>query len=227
MCSSTSFSEGLALESVRPHNTISLIVKQCNASTLRHSLPERYSARTVHSAWADYQQMVKRYSPRQLTHESDVLRAVSGYLNHLHRISKNRFISGMSLGLFHDALLWVPESSDDHRHYSRKRIYASWSWAGWKGAVTYQVFPASDQPLIEGWRAVWIDERSGSEESDMLAIPLLEEQNDRLISGFTFLPGRKDAADREAANGCRDGGKLVANPLQCCCLLFEASIATL
>lgn len=127
MCSSTSFSEDLALETVRPLDAESLMFEKCSASTLRHSLPERYSARTVHSAWADYQQMVESYSPRELTHESDVLRAVSGYLKNLHRISKNRFISGMSLGLFHEALFWVSVSGDDHRMDSGTRIYASWS----------------------------------------------------------------------------------------------------
>lgn len=48
-----------------------------------------------------------------------------------------------------------------------------------------------------------------------------------MTPSFTFLPGRKDATDGEADKGSRDGGKLVANPLQCCCLLFQASIATL
>jgi hypothetical protein len=207
VCSSTSSSEDIALETVRPHTRIGLIMEQCHASTLRHYLPGRYSALTVNSAWEDYQQMVESYSPRELTHESDVLRAVLGYLNNLQ--------------LLHDALFWVPVNGEGYRLTSDirpTRIYLTWSWAGWNGAVQYHVLPASEKCLIDEWRVVSIEDLLKNLEGDVLTIPPLEAQNDGCV---TFLPNLRDATGEEQRKVARTPGSWFRTPYSSVASVFK------
>ncbi|ERF71164.1 hypothetical protein EPUS_05993 [Endocarpon pusillum Z07020] len=230
VCSSTSFSEDIALETVSAHSYIGLILEQCTASTLRHYLPSRYSPLTVNSGWADYQKIVESYSPRELKNRSDILLAISGLLNNLHRASRNRFICGMSIGLFHEALFWVPTADRDGlRRFSDVNpvlFYPTWSWAAWNGPVKYHIFPASDEPLIEKWTVICLDDKLGNPQVSVLGTPLSEPQDDRWVEGSTSLAGRL-TADEEAEKRRKGTGNMVANCLQRCFLTFQASIATL
>lgn len=77
--------------------------------------------------------LVQDYSRRQLTFETDTMRAFAGATN----IMGSRFPGGMLHGLpvfyFDIALLWQPESA-----ITRRIGQPSWSWTGWKGAVACQ-----------------------------------------------------------------------------------------
>jgi hypothetical protein len=132
ICPSSSFSEDLYLGSIPPVTTEALVTQKQTASALLHHLPTRDLPLTAESGWTEYQRLVESYTPRELTDESETLLAISGLLNNLHRASRNRFLCGISIGLFHDALFWVPVSGIDFRRMSETRLYPTWSWAGWK-----------------------------------------------------------------------------------------------
>ena len=130
VCASASFCEDLALEDVQPQTAMQLMLENCEASTLRHYLPSRYMPLKVSSALRDYRSAVKEYTHRELTHDIDVLNAISGMLNHLYVASGNRFVCGMSEGLFHESLFWVPGVPLKRRILPGSSLqFPSWSWA--------------------------------------------------------------------------------------------------
>ncbi|CZR65230.1 uncharacterized protein PAC_15130 [Phialocephala subalpina] len=225
ICSSASYCEDIALEQVQPHSEVSLMLVMDNlsASTMRHCLPSRYTRSTVNSGWIDYVRLVEHYSTRELTYESDTFLAISGLLSNLHRSSRNRFICGLSVGLFHDALFWVPVTTSELRCTEDEPAltFPTWSWAGWKGAAKYRVFPASDRCLVEEWQ-VWAGEQIGT-----LGTPLSELQNDRLLPGMSFFDERPTSAAAEAEERRRGTGIMGPNHLHQCLLKFNAEIATL
>ncbi|KUJ09938.1 uncharacterized protein LY89DRAFT_266682 [Mollisia scopiformis] len=224
ICSSASYCEDIALENFQPHLLMSLILENCNASTMRHYLPSRYTQCTGNGGWVEYIQLVEHYSKRELTYESDTLLAISGLLNDLHRASRNRFLCRVSIGLFHDALFWVPENRAELRWGTGDTptlLFPTWSWASAKSAVKYRVFPASGRSLIEDW-AVWTDSQLG-----ILGTPLTEPQNDRFIVGMTFFSDRPTIKDAEAEARRRGTGLLGANHLHQYILKFKAEVATL
>ncbi|KAF8856232.1 HET-domain-containing protein [Acephala macrosclerotiorum] len=225
ICSSASYCEDIALEHVQPHSEVSLMLVMDNlsASTMRHFLPSRYTRSTVNSGWIEYVRLVEHYSTRELTYESDTLLAISGLLSNLHRSSRNRFICGLSIGLFHDALFWIPVTTNELRYTEDEAglAFPTFSWAGWRGAAQYRVFPPSDRCLIEEWQ-VWADEQVGT-----LGTPLSELQNDRLLPGMSFFDERPTSADTEAEARRKGTGIMGPNHLHQCLLKFHAEIATL
>jgi hypothetical protein len=219
ICSSTSFCEDLALEKVNPHKPMQLILGNCEASTLRHYLPSKYMPLTVNSGLRDYRHVVNEYTHRELKHDSDILKAVSGLLNQLHLASGNRFVCGMSVGLFHESLFWVPSGPLKRRDYAESGLqYPSWSWAGWKGAVRYAGWPWAEESWVKEWTVV-----SADGTRSVLGKPLSEPQNDHIMMGVTSFTG-----SRTEGESLRIGdGRLKPNHLEPCRLEFQASVAIL
>lgn len=219
ICSSLSFSEDLYLEFIPPVTTEALVTQKQTASPLLHHLPTRDLPLTAESGWTEYQRLVESYTPRELTDESDTLLAISGLLNNLHRASRNRFLCGISIGLFHDALFWVPVSGTDFRTMSETRLYPTWSWAGWKGAVKYGVFPASQKSLVDQWIVQKLDDGAGILGTD-LSDPyseqfVVEEEAINTSEGPT-------AQDEEAETQLTWLGTFPPNYMDYCCLSFQA-----
>jgi hypothetical protein len=75
-----------------------------------------------------YQDLLKEYATRRLTHQTDVLAAFSGILNHLSpQIGPDFF--GLPEWILDSALLWKWSS----HHVAPRRIqFPSWSWCGWQ-----------------------------------------------------------------------------------------------
>ena len=230
ICNGVSYCEDIALETAPAHKPVWLIMEQCTASTHRHYLEFRYMALSINSGFRDYRQVVREYSPRELTHESDVLVAISGVLNNLHRASRNRFICGMSVGLLHDALFWVPAGPEPLQRRgaspAHKGVaFPSWSWAGWKGGVKYDNWPGALRANIEEWFVLSADGKDTL--LGILGTPLTEPQDDHLVTntGTVFFTGRDDimAPDKERA---RQGeGGLPHNIVTPCRLAFVAHTA--
>lgn len=215
-CGHSSRSEDTMLEEMVPNMQVSVIISRTEASIVAHYLPYRYIAYNIHSAWSDYTSIVKDYSSRSLTHPEDVLPAVSGLLNNLHRASQNRFIYGMSIGLLHDALLWIPSSFDFERRSNPNTagpLLPSWSWAAWTGGVKHQGLQSS-KCLVEIWTLC-----DDTGRRSVLGSPLLETpQNDHGMPDALGLPqltlfsriGHEDMT--EAAQKRRVGEGLILDP---------------
>ncbi len=230
ICNSASYCEDIELEAARAHKAVWLVLEQCEASTTRHYLPSRYMPLTINSGFRDYRQLVQDYSPRTLTRESDVLTAISGIFNILHRASRNRFICGMSVGLLHDALFWVPAGPEPLQRRAPHPdpggvAYPSWSWAGWKGAVRYNRWPGAESANVEQWHVVSADGKATP--LAILGTPLAELQDDHLIThtGTSFFTGQDNNMDSEEERLRQGEGGLPHNFMKPCRLAFMASVA--
>jgi Heterokaryon incompatibility protein (HET) len=83
-----------------------------------------------------YTSAVQLYTQRQLTVESDILKAFRGVANVLKGHMNTDFFCGLPESIFDYALLWEPV------HPLRRREgFSSWSWAGWVGEVEWQTTP--------------------------------------------------------------------------------------
>lgn len=88
------------------------------------------------TCWRLYTGIIKEYSKRTLSFESDTLNAVAGCLRALGRFTNDTFISGLPARLFPLCLLWHPTATSE-----RKLPWPSWSWAGWKGPAWSPISP--------------------------------------------------------------------------------------
>lgn len=225
VCSSSNFSEDIYLDLVPPVAE-RVDTSKSISSTVLHQLPKRNSPLTIDSGWTEYRQLVESYTPRELTYESDTLLAISGLLNNLHRARKNRFICGVSVADFHNALFWVPVNGTDFRYVLCGKMFPTWSWVGWKGAVTYGVFPASQQSLVENWIVRRLD---GQQE--LLRTPLSEPQNELFVTSEERVNCKSSTVHNEEEDIERiediEESTLGSNYLDYCHLIFEASAAPL
>jgi hypothetical protein len=92
ICPSSSFFEDLYLEPTPPVTAEALVTQKQTASALLHHLPKCGLPLTAESGWSEYQRLVERSIPRELTDESDNLLAISSLLSNLHRSSRNCFL---------------------------------------------------------------------------------------------------------------------------------------
>ncbi|KAI1770717.1 HET-domain-containing protein [Hypoxylon cercidicola] len=90
--------------------------------------------------------IIREYNGKDLTFPEDALFAFSGIASALSR-TYDGFISGLPVLLFHIGLLWIPEEALSRRipeQSGTDHCLPSWSWAGWKGAVSCQTKLAGD-----------------------------------------------------------------------------------
>jgi len=114
---------------------------------------------TCESYLRPYMKIVREYTRRRLTLESDIVDAVEGLLRGLTRAYNlaggkydDAFRFGMLLtGGLDIALLWQPKADAPHsRRVPTKEMWPSWSWAAWRGAVQYasdDVFFDNHEPM--------------------------------------------------------------------------------
>lgn len=88
--------------------------------------------------WDLYRRAVEDYTKRKLTRESDAVDAFAG-VEHIVRQGMNtKFWFGLPSFAFEQALLWNARESLERRTQSNKDFFPSWSWAGWRGQVSYR-----------------------------------------------------------------------------------------
>lgn len=83
----------------------------------------------------EYVKLIKQYTQRQLTNPSDILKALAGLLNIFERCFKSPTNQGLPEILLDAAVLWRPVEKMVRRSVED---IPSWTWAGWKGKVTYE-----------------------------------------------------------------------------------------
>ncbi|PQE08780.1 hypothetical protein CJF31_00010294 [Rutstroemia sp. NJR-2017a BVV2] len=87
----------------------------------------------------EFRIIIRDYSARELSYDSDGLNAVSGVLRNYKRGTNDRFLCGLPISdLFEFGMLWFCRSSLRHRQPSRSgKPFPSWSWVGWVGGVDW------------------------------------------------------------------------------------------
>jgi len=98
--------------------------------------------------WPDFGQYisyVKGYNSRNLTFESDALKAFTAILTALSPSFPGGFLFGVPEFLFDVGLLWSAR-----RPLKRRKDFPSWSWVGWSGDIEFDFDKVWD-PEIMDW----------------------------------------------------------------------------
>ncbi|ETS78056.1 hypothetical protein PFICI_10118 [Pestalotiopsis fici W106-1] len=87
--------------------------------------------------WDLYRNAVDDYTKRKLSFESDAVNAFAGVEHLVRRGINTKFWSGLPSFAFEQALLWHAREPLERRVRDNRVIFPSWSWAGWRGSVSY------------------------------------------------------------------------------------------
>ncbi|KAF2663231.1 HET-domain-containing protein [Microthyrium microscopicum] len=99
-----------------------------------------------------YCDLVTGYTVRNLTFETDALRAFSAITTALSGSFPGGFLFGLPVFLFDIGLLWTG-APDRLVLAKRRKSFPSWSWLGWTGRTTWDVkYEAGWSPLHVVWR---------------------------------------------------------------------------
>ncbi|KAK8017710.1 HET-domain-containing protein [Apiospora rasikravindrae] len=122
---------------------------EVSASLRFHDSPNYPLPVTVHGLpdLRAYSVILSHYNHREMTYDSDAVRAISGILAVLSRGFKGGFLFGLPIMFFDLALCWGPAIGvEGGAHLRRRNIPSrhsgsttthlpSWSWVGWQGLV--------------------------------------------------------------------------------------------
>ncbi|KAK2608474.1 hypothetical protein QQS21_002936 [Conoideocrella luteorostrata] len=132
--------ESRYLDSCAPMKELTLNMGVTQPGSVRDRPPP--AVQTVRSSYLqEYSRLVKGYTGRKMTNESDRLIGFDGILDLLRKAFCFRTVQGLPEPIFNFALLWQPGermkrvSADEKTGRPR---FPSWSWAGWKGLVEYE-----------------------------------------------------------------------------------------
>ena len=96
--------------------------------TTRHGATQLVRSAT----FAEYVKAVEQYTHRQMSYQSDIVRACEGLLHIFSLCFKCNILFGLPESVLDVALLWRPT-----QQLRRRGEFPSWSWSGWVGQVTY------------------------------------------------------------------------------------------
>jgi len=175
---------------------------------VKTDLELRSTLKVTEWSFQNYQRIVDNYCDRDLTFESDALKAISGVLSRITRQTGMAFRQGLPtehLQLL-NALFWFPRTSKSTKHrwglrsgqaYLRRRPgFASWSWLSFDGPAYYPFWltPRPHAARSEENLALQVRRDSGlyisswmnSAEFTTFDVSLLE------VAGFEFKTGSND-----------------------------------
>lgn len=92
-----------------------------------------------------YSHLVHQYSDRNLTHDSDALKAFSGVLNRYTNASSVNFWAGLPTQNFIAGLMWFGRGITTRQTAD----IPSWSWARYKGQIRYEDAPLETIGLVD------------------------------------------------------------------------------
>jgi hypothetical protein len=131
-----------------------------------------------------YKTMVKDYSSRKMSCNSDVLAAIHGVLQSITPFKHDFFFCGLLESGLDWALLWHPQGPLRRREGlpPRNRLFPTWSWAGWVGPAGYDHMGSSKDnfPTISDWtfRSETGEETEVITESIPSLFPTLDQQSE-------------------------------------------------
>jgi len=89
--------------------------------------------------FSQYKRDIRSYSPRQFTHDSDVVAAFSGTATSLAKIFPGGILYGLPILFFDVALLWAVSPNATRRNidpaFPKSTRPPSWSWMTWRGQL--------------------------------------------------------------------------------------------
>ena len=111
-----------------------------------------HSEVTQSGMWRLYSKLVKNYSRKALTYDSDALNAISAILAKLQesQIYPDGFHWGLPLDQFEGGLTWSCSSD-----LIRREGFPSWSWLGWKGHINFEdgcLRTNATPPQLSAWK---------------------------------------------------------------------------
>ena len=136
---------------------------------------------------SQYAKLVREYSRRKLTYDSDAMNAFKGALRFMESTLKTTCYSGLPEAYINWALLWASSKS-----LARRTAFPSYSWVGWKGEVLFPRLPGGYTYLEWLEDYCWIE--YGKRQIDGIDIPFLEFDSLRAL----FKLGDALLADIEA-----------------------------
>jgi hypothetical protein len=155
-CSQASWCEDGYWEQNQPP----VIYRHCLQSEFRNFWGERN--RTVEDVAWGYEQLVKAYTPRNLTREEDCINAFQGVISAMRDVYGVRIKWGLAAHYLGRALCWSPPNvwtllrrrtgrhliSRDVLSNSENVPFPSWSWTGWVGGVDFRRLPPGDPCIV-------------------------------------------------------------------------------
>jgi len=107
--------------------------------------------------WNSYADLVRSYTSRKLTHDTDILNACTGVLSSITEREKSQFVFGLRTRFFGNDLLFNILNALPRRFESQSLsaedflICPSWSWTAWKGMIEIANDPRdnSSHDLVE------------------------------------------------------------------------------
>ena len=95
--------------------------------------------------------MIRQYTNRSLSFDSDGLNALSGVLQNFSQGINDGFLCGLPVStLFEAGLLWVPSRTLRKRGpTSVGSQFPSWSWVGWVGEVSFEVGNVDSDAILD------------------------------------------------------------------------------
>ncbi|KAG6334286.1 hypothetical protein ID866_4801 [Astraeus odoratus] len=157
-----------------------------------------------------YASAIRRYSRRLLTYESDIVAAITAFINVLTirceppgTDARAAFPYGMWVKYLDYTLLWQPrlDTSQSRRLVceSEHSRWPSWAWAGWKGGVDY-----TDETTLVG--STWSYSTHGSPVESLVATWHVVKEDRELVrlDVERFLPSwNAEDMGRERYSRCR------------------------
>ena len=121
-----------------------------------------------------YQRIVPRYTSRQLSFVTDIVRAFEGIAAKLQPVFRGPLPFGLPQTELDHALLWLPSGALIRRTdpLTGTPLFPSWSWMGWIGTVDYD----GKEKLS---RIQWVDSEGIVYEADELRKPLLKDPSEQ------------------------------------------------
>jgi hypothetical protein len=99
-------------------------------------MPQKFGSAAKHPL-DRWRQVIQSYSARELTHEDDILRAISGLAQRFHNLTKCQYLAGLWRADLPWGLLWEVVRTPTQPPPTLPEQYTgpSWSWASVKGQV--------------------------------------------------------------------------------------------
>ncbi|KZL71082.1 hypothetical protein CT0861_03011 [Colletotrichum tofieldiae] len=88
--------------------------------------------------WDMYRLAVDNYTKRKLSWESDAVDAFSGVEHIIRRGMNTKFWYGLPSFALERSLMWSPKEALERRSLNGKPLFPSWSWAAWRGHISYR-----------------------------------------------------------------------------------------
>jgi len=123
-------------------------------STLREYMSPSQSIAAQPEAHIVWLRLVQQYTACKLTNEEDILIAISGLAKQWRNILSDEYIAGLWLSSLPLGLLWYGESVKISQLQNSKCETwraPSWSWAGYKGTVTWSKLVVPPLPSPYNW----------------------------------------------------------------------------